>query len=88
MDRLKALWSSLYWALLSVTAYPALALAQATNTGGSPGPGGGSVPAGSPGVPAGSADDGGWLWIVAALVVLALIWWAMSSRRRHGSVTR
>ncbi len=92
MERVKAFLASLYWMAISVTAFPALALAQGTATGSSPSTGGAAAPAGSTGVPSGSTGGTtggtGWLWIVAALIVLAIIWWAMSTRRRHGTVTR
>jgi hypothetical protein len=86
MDRVKAFLASLYSAALSLWMMPALALAQGQNTGGAPSPSGAAPTGGGAGTEAGGA---GWLWIVAALVVLAIIWWAMSSRRRHhGAITR
>ncbi len=91
MERTKALFASLYLAALSFAAFPALALAQGATGGSAPSTGGGAAPAGGSSIPAGDAGGqggAGWLWIVAALVVLAIIWWAMSSRRRHGTVTR
>ena len=75
MNRLSALFAPPWSAALSLWALPALALAQAQ--GSSPGP----SPVDSP--PGGADRGAGWLWIVAALVVLAIIFWAMSSRRRR-----
>jgi hypothetical protein len=93
MDRIEAFFATLTSILgrlraaaLAVWVMPALALAQGQNTGRAPSPSGAAPSGGGAGEPAGGA---GWLWIVAALVVLAIIWWAMSSRRRHqGTVTR
>jgi hypothetical protein len=76
MDRIKALSSALYTAAVWLWVFPALALAQAAP----------SQPVQAP-ANSGEARGGNWLWIIAALVVLAIIWWAMSSRRR-GTVTR
>jgi hypothetical protein len=73
VNRLNALSAALYSAALSVWALPALALAQATQ----PGP----APVDQP-APGGGPASANWLWIVAAIVVLATIWWALASRRR------
>ncbi|HEX9288575.1 MAG TPA: hypothetical protein VF904_03540 [Anaeromyxobacteraceae bacterium] len=87
MNRSKALLASLYSAALSLWVLPALALAQATQPGSAPAPS--NPPSGAPAGSAGGASSGaGWLWIIAAIIVLAIVWWAMSSRRRHGTVTR
>jgi hypothetical protein len=80
MASTKAILAALYSTALAIWVAPALALAQA---GGQPG----SAPAPMTREP-GQASGSGWLWIVAALVVLAIIWWAMSSRRKHGPVSR
>ena len=85
MQRMRAFLALLYWMALSVLATPVLAYAPGANTGSAPSTGGGAAPSGGAAHDAGSGA--GWLWIVAALVVLAIIWWAMSSRRR-GTVTR
>jgi hypothetical protein len=90
MDRMKAFFATLYPAALTVWVMPALALAQGQSPGRTPSPpsspGGGSA---EPGGAVGDPGGAGWLWIVAALVVLAIIWWAMSTRRRHqGAITR
>jgi hypothetical protein len=82
MATTKAFLAALYSTAVALWVAPALALAQA---GGQPG----SAPAPAPMTrEPGQASGSGWLWIVAALVVLAIIWWAMSSRRRHGTATR
>ena len=83
MTSTKALLTALHTAALAVWAAPALVLAQA---GAQPGT---APPPAGPDAPAGQASGSGWLWIIAALIVLAIIWWAMSSsRRRHGVATR
>lgn len=76
MNRLNALSAALYSAALSLWALPALVLAQATQPG--------SAPVDQP-APGGGPASASWLWIVAAIVVLAIIWWALASRRRRGS---
>jgi hypothetical protein len=92
MERIEAFFRSLYWTVLSVTVLPALAYAQGATSGRAPSTGGGAAPAGGAGIPAGDTSGAtggaGWLWIVAALVVLAIVWWAMGARRRHGTATR
>jgi ribose/xylose/arabinose/galactoside ABC-type transport system permease subunit len=81
MATTKSFLATLYSAAIALWVAPALALAQA---GGQPSP----SPAPMRNEPAGQTSGSGWLWIVAALVVLAIIWWAMSSRRRRGAMTR
>ncbi|WP_176068258.1 hypothetical protein [Anaeromyxobacter diazotrophicus] len=78
---MKAFAAALQATALALWAAPALALAQA---GAQPG----SAPAPINDPTSRQAGGSGWLWIIAALVVLAIIWWAMSSRRRHGPATR
>jgi uncharacterized membrane protein YgcG len=90
MERTKAMWTALYSWALSLWVLPALALAQSSQ-GSQPGSGAspaGGTPSSGAGGSAGTGGGSGWLWIIAAIVVLAIIWWAMSSRRRHGTVTR
>jgi hypothetical protein len=85
MERMKAFVAALYSAALSVWVMPALALAQG-QPGRAPSPSGTAPPGGGSAEPGGAVGDpggAGWLWIVAALVVLAIIWWAMSTRRRN-----
>lgn len=82
MATMKSFLATLYSAALALWVAPALALAQA---GGQPSPSPATPMRNEPG---GQASGSGWLWIVAALVVLAIIWWAMSSRRRRGTMTR
>ncbi len=80
MTSMRALVTALHTAALALWAAPALALAQGTaQPGSAPAP-----------MDAGRSTGGGsgWLWIIAALIVLAIVWWAMSSRRRHGTITR
>ncbi len=77
MNRKNALVAALYSTALSLWALPALVLAQAQSQ---PGSAPGSAPADQP-APTGPASAN-WLWIIAAIVVLAIIWWALSSRRR------
>ena len=79
MNRMKALSAAVYSAALSLWALPALALAQASQ----PSP---ATPVDRPASPGGPASTN-WLWIIAAIVVLAIVWWAVSSRRR-GTATR
>jgi hypothetical protein len=74
VTRMNALSAALYSAALSLWALPALALAQGTQPGSSP------APMDRP-APSGPASTN-WLWIIAAIVVLAIVWWAVSSRRR------
>ena len=81
MTRMKAVLAPLQAAALSLWVMPALALAQAN-----PQPPPGPRPIG----PENMARDGGGsglLWLIAALAVLAIIWWALSSRRRHDHQT-
>jgi hypothetical protein len=82
MTRTNALCAALYSAAISLWTVPALALAQAG--GGTAG----SAPAPAPVDRAGGGGGAGWLWIIAAIVVLAIIWWAMSGRRHRGAATR
>ena len=79
MTRMNALSAALYSAALSLWTLPALALAQAGQPGSSP------APMDRP-APTGPATTN-WLWIIAAIVVLAIVWWAVTSRRR-GTSTR
>ena len=81
MTRMKAVLASLQAAALSLWVMPALALAQASPQPAGPRPIG-------PENMARDSGGSGLLWIIAALVVLAIIWWAMSSRRRHQTMTR
>jgi hypothetical protein len=69
VNRMNALSAALYSAALSLWALPALVLAQASSP----------VPMDKP-APSGPASTN-WLWIIAAIVVLAIVWWAVSSRR-------
>ena len=80
MNRMNALSAAIYSAALSLWALPVLALAQASQPGSAP------APAERPAGAAGPASTN-WLWIIAAIVVLAIVWWAVSSRRR-GTSTR
>ena len=80
MTRTKELWAALYAAALTLWTLPALALAQATQPRSQPAPGGGTGP--SPTAPGDTGGGAGWLWIIAAIVVLAIVWWAMTARRR------
>ncbi len=80
MNRMKALSAALYSTALSLWALPALALAQASQPGSAP------APMDRPAAGNGPASTN-WLWIIAAIVVLAIVWWAVSSRRR-GTTTR
>ncbi len=83
MDRVQAFFAALYAAALAVWAIPALALAQGASTGRAPSTGGAAAPGSTPTADTGGGGSGtSWLWIVIALIVLAIIWWAMSSRRR------
>jgi hypothetical protein len=94
MDRIQQMWAALVSAAFTVLAIPALVLAQ-SSTG--PG-GGGGAPAGTPAGgggglgatgPAGGAGGGsGWLWLLIALAVVAVIWYALSARRRGATHTR
>jgi len=77
VKRMNALSAALCSAALSLWTLPALAVAQGTQ----PSP----APLDRP-APSGPASTN-WLWIIAALVVLAIVWWAVSSRRR-GTSTR
>ena len=85
MTRTKELWAALYAAALTMWTFPALALAQATQQRSPPPAGGGTAPAPTPGTDTGGGA--GWLWIIAAIVVLAIVWWAMTARRR-GTMAR
>lgn len=76
MNRMNALSAAIYSAALSLSTLPAVALAQATR---SPAP----VDSPAPNGPQGT----NWLWILAAILVLAIVWWAVSSRRR-GTTSR
>ena len=82
MTESKAVLAQLYAAALSLWVMPALALAQASTQ-----PGSAPAPVGNENV-ARDGSGSGLLWIIAALAVLAIIWWAMSSRRRHQTMTR
>ena len=81
MKRMKALSAALYSAALSLWALPALALAQASQ------PGSAAAPIDRPASTGGGPASTNWLWIIAAIVVLAIVWWAVTSRRR-GITTR
>ncbi len=76
MNRMNALSAAIYSAALSLWTLPAVALAQATR---SPAPVDNPAPSGPQGT--------NWLWILAAIVVLAIVWWAVTSRRR-GTTSR
>jgi bacteriorhodopsin len=82
VTRMKAVLAPLQAAALSLWVMPALVLAQAN-----PQPAPGPRPIGPENM-ARDSGGSGLLWIIAALVVLAIIWWAMSSRRRHQTMTR
>lgn len=72
MNRKNAVFAALCAAALSAWALPALALAQAQQ--------------GAPSAPAPMerpSGGAGWLWIVAAIVVLAILFWAINARRRR-----
>jgi hypothetical protein len=75
VTRTKAVLAPLYAAALSLWVMPALALAQAN-----PQPAPAPAPVGNDNVAHGGS---GLIWFIAALAVLAIIWWAMRSRRRH-----
>ena len=79
MERIRSAYLALRALAISLWLTPALALAQqATQPG--------SAPSGADT----TAKTGGssFLWIIALLVVLALAWWAISSRRGTGGAHR
>ncbi len=78
MKRMNALSAALCSAALSLWAVPALALAQGAPAG---------APMDRPTTTNGPASTN-WLWIIAAIVVLAIVWWAVPSSRRRGTTTR
>ena len=78
MKRMNALSAALSSAALSLWTLPALALAQASQPGSAPAPMDRPASAGGP-------ASTNWLWIIAAIVVLAIVWWAVSSRRGTGA---
>jgi hypothetical protein len=82
MDRIRSTYVAL-WSALALWAAPTLALAQGQGAGRAPSPSGAAPAGGAPGEGGGA----GWLWIVAALAVIAIIWWAMSSRERQRGTT-
>jgi hypothetical protein len=75
MNRLEKIWTALWSAAFAIAAAPALVLAQTT--------GGPSSPGSSPLTQDAPARDGsgGWLWLLLALAVIAVIWYAMTQRR-------
>jgi bacteriorhodopsin len=79
VNRTIALAARLHSAALSLWALPALAFAQAQPPAESASPG--------PGEMATRSGSSGWAWVIAALVVLAIVWWALTTRRR-GQVKR
>jgi hypothetical protein len=100
METLRNLWASVVTAL-AVYVVPALAFAQggaggggAGGAGGTGSGGGGALgtpPSGTAGGGAGGAAEGGasgWLWLLLALAVIAVVWYAMSARRRPAGHTR
>lgn len=76
MERLERMWAALCSTAFAIAAAPALALAQ--SSGGPSNPSGG--PLNSPNAPAREGGSG-WLWLLLALAVIAIIWYAMSQRR-------
>jgi hypothetical protein len=82
MHRIHELWAALVGAAFTVLALPALVLAQAQPGGAPANPppgGGGGLPANPPGT--GTGGSSSWLWILIALAVVAVIWYALSARR-------
>jgi hypothetical protein len=79
MDQVKATVAAFRAFVLSLWVMPALALAQqATQPG--------SAPSGAGNTVARDGGGSGFLWIIALAVIAAIIWWALSSRRRaHGT---
>jgi hypothetical protein len=86
MQRIRSIYAALFSAAIAILAAPALALAQAGQ------PGGGGTAGGPPTSPGGGALGGadapargggsGWLWLLLALAVIAVVWYAMAARRR------
>jgi hypothetical protein len=75
MNKLERIWAALCSAAFAIAAAPALVLAQ--STGGPSSPGTTPMSGGEPVRDGG----GGWLWLLLALAVIAVIWYAMSQRR-------
>ncbi|HET9599122.1 MAG TPA: hypothetical protein VFP65_26350 [Anaeromyxobacteraceae bacterium] len=79
MERIRSAYRALQALAISLWLTPALALAQ---QGTQPG----SAPSGADTAAKGGGSS--FLWIIALLVVLALAWWAIGSRRRAGRLHR
>jgi hypothetical protein len=92
MERMRTIYAALFGAAVAILTAPALALAQAGGTGsggtgsgaaGSGGTGAGGVGGGMATDAPGGAGGAFWLWLVLALAIIAVVWFAMSAKRRR-----